>query len=115
MLSSYISRIDDVKMKHFCHIDIINYILSDFSAKCKHNHVSFEYTIEIEDIKTDMNLFAPILSNALDNALNAQKELIKSQRHVKILTCRNIFFLSSCQTVGFNYYFITLSLIQFSS
>lgn len=85
MLSSYIARIDDVKMKRYCHIDIINYILSDFSAKCKHNHVSFEYTIEIEDMKADENLFAPILSNALDNALNAQKQLSRNKRRVKMV------------------------------
>ena len=85
MLSSYISRIENTRMEHFCNIDAIDYVLADFAAKCKSNHVDFIHTIEIADFKLDKNIFASVLSNALDNALNAQKELPFDSRKIKLV------------------------------
>lgn len=85
MLSSYFSRIENTRMEHFCNIDTIDYVLVDFAAKCKSNHIDFIHTIEIADFELDKNLFASILSNSLDNALNAQKDLPESSRMVKLM------------------------------
>lgn len=85
MLASYTSHIENTRMQHFCNIDTINYVLSDFAAKCKLNCVDFIHKVEIEELKLDINMFASILSNSLDNALNAQKDLAEASRRVKLL------------------------------
>lgn len=85
MLSSYLSRIENTKIEHFCNIDTIDYVLADFAGKCNLEHVDFVHTIEISNFGLDKNLFASILSNALDNALNAQKELPEGSRKVKLI------------------------------
>lgn len=85
MITAYSSLIDGTKIEHFCKIDTINYVLSDFNTKCKANQVSFHWTVELTDFIIDEILFSSILSNALDNALNAQKYLAPSERHIKLL------------------------------
>lgn len=85
MLASYTSHIANTRLQHFCNIDTINYVLSDFAAKCQCNGVNFIHKVELSELKIDSNMFASILSNSLDNALNAQKELDESSRRVKLL------------------------------
>lgn len=85
MLASYTSHIENTRMQHFCNIDTLNYVLSDFAAKCKLNSVEFIHRVELAELKVDINMFASILSNSLDNALNAQKNLAESSRKVNLL------------------------------
>lgn len=85
MISTYTKRIQSVKMKQFCSQDIINYVLSDYSDRFEQNEISFSCTVALEHFDMDPNLFAPILSNALDNALNAQEKLEPSKRSVRLL------------------------------
>lgn len=96
MLASYTSYIENTRMQRFCNIDTINYVLSDFAAKCKLNNVEFIHKVEIEELQIDINMFASILSNSLDNALNAQKNLAETSRKVKLLlkTSRDKLLLS---------------------
>ena len=111
MLASYISRIENTRMEHFCNIDTIDYVLADFAAKCKSNHVDFSHTIDIADFRLDKNLFASILSNSLDNALNAQKDLpedsrkvilvLKTANHKLLLSVENPFFQRPVFSDGF--------------
>lgn len=56
-----------------------------FSTKCNSQNVRFIYTIELEELTVDEVLFSSILSNALDNALNAQKELSVSLRTIRLI------------------------------
>lgn len=84
MLASYTSYIENTRIQRFCNIDTINYVLSDFAAKCKSNHVTFTHKVKIDDLCVDINTFASILSNALDNALNAQKDLTEASRKVSL-------------------------------
>ena len=85
LISSYVLNIERTKPKRFCENDMINYILSDFCTKCDIFAVDFEYTIEPEKIPEDEMVFASILSNALDNALNAQKKFLADQRQIKLM------------------------------
>lgn len=85
MISSFTSHIDGTKLQHFCKNDTINYVLSDFAAKCKANDIPFSYTIKLLDIPKDEILFLSILSNALDNALNAQISLPQSSRFIDLM------------------------------
>lgn len=92
----YLSRMPSTKVQHFCKIDTINYILSDFAAKCQAEKVAFVHKVELDALPFDINMVAAILSNALDNTLNAQKPLEESQRSVKLLlkTANNKLLLS---------------------
>lgn len=84
MLASTSSRIEKASIQHFCNIDIFNYILSDFTAKCSANEITFTYKVELESVSIDANLFASILLNVLDNAYNAQLQLPNSSRKVNL-------------------------------
>ena len=85
MLASYTSHIENTRMQHFCNNDTLNYVLSDFAAKCKLNSIEFIHRVELAELKVDINMFASILSNSLDNALNAQKNLAESSQKVNLL------------------------------
>lgn len=85
MISSYCGRIDGTKLEHFCENDIINYVLSDFSEKCRFKNIPFHHVVELEVLHVDEMLFGSILSNALDNALNAQEKLPDGCRNVKVM------------------------------
>ena len=85
MISSFTSHIEGTKIERFCKNDVMNYVLSDFAEKCKTNHVRFSYIIKFNDITKDEILFASILSNALDNALNAQHELSEDARYIELM------------------------------
>ena len=63
----------------------INYILSDFAARCEELHTNFLYQVELGALSCDEIMFSTIVSNALDNALNAQKNLPEKDRKVKVL------------------------------
>jgi sensor histidine kinase regulating citrate/malate metabolism len=58
--------------------------LSDFAAKCHSKDISFLHTVELNDIYVDEILFASILSNALDNALNAQTQVPIAERQIRL-------------------------------
>lgn len=85
IISSYSSHIEGTKVEYFCKKDAVNYVLSDFAAKCRAKNVVFTYTIEVDEMKTDEILFSSILSNALDNALNAQEGLGEGMRNIRLM------------------------------
>ncbi len=85
MISYYAGRVESTGIKRFCKFDTINYILSDFNSKCASAEVNFVHKIELEKIKVDEILLASIISNALDNALNSQKQLPKEKRRVQMV------------------------------
>ena len=84
MISTYTSRIEGTKIKRFCKAELINYVLSDFEARCGAEDIEFKSTIEIGELGTDEMMFSSILSNALDNALNAQMNLAACEREVEV-------------------------------
>ena len=85
MIQSYISRIEGTTVQHFCENDYINYVLSDFSSKCKAASIPFTCDVEIGTLNVDEMLFCSILSNALDNALNAQNALPNDKRNIRLM------------------------------
>lgn len=85
VISSYVSYIDETKLERFCMNDTINYVQSDFAARFAAEKIKFNYTVEIGEITIDEVLFSSILSNALDNALNAQKEIPTEQRSIRLM------------------------------
>ncbi len=85
IIASYASHVEGTKLEHFCKNDTVNYVLSHFAAKCSSSDVRFIYTVELDELMVDEILFSSILSNALDNALNAQKDLSVSMRSIHLM------------------------------
>lgn len=85
LIASYSDHIEGTALVHFCSNDTVNYVLSDFSAKCAAKQVRFLYTVDLKQLHVDEILFASILSNALDNALNAQEDVTAEQRVIQLM------------------------------
>jgi len=85
MISAFVERVDKASVHRYCNNDTINYILSNYENKCKEQNINFQVNIEIEDFSADEFLFASIISNALDNAFNAQIDLPLPERNIKVM------------------------------
>ena len=85
LINSYTEQVDRSKPTRFCSNDTVNYVLSDFAAKCEAHEVKFLHSIGVINIDETDVMFASILSNALDNALNTVIELPKEQRTVSLM------------------------------
>ena len=85
MIDSHIRRIDGTVYRRFCENDMLNYVLSDYYARCQADAVAFHYQLEVVRLGTDEVMFCSILSNALDNALNAQMLLPEDKRSIRLL------------------------------
>lgn len=84
MLLRYLDEVDKTVVRRFCENDIVNYVVSDYCSRCEKASVSFKPIVEMKMIEIDEPLFASLLSNALDNALNAQRELPAEDRQIKM-------------------------------
>ena len=80
LIQAYASRTNVAPLQRFCSDSTINYILSDFSEKCQAKQIAFTRVIQVDE-----TLFASILSNALDNALNAQAAFEPQQRSIRLM------------------------------
>lgn len=85
MISGFADGVASTAVRRYCENALINYVLSDCAAKCQAAQIRFSPTVELEELVIDEVMFSSILSNALDNSINAQKELPPSQRSIKVL------------------------------
>lgn len=85
MIDAHIARIDGTKLKRYCNNDIVNCVISDYAARCEKKSVSFCCDVALEELTVDEIMFSSILSNALDNALNAQRLLPCDKRSIKLM------------------------------
>lgn len=86
LLERHMEGIEGTVVHRYCDSDIINYILSDFRERCERAEVQFSAKVSLaEDAGFDELLLASLLSNALDNALNAQYELVGESRNIKVV------------------------------
>lgn len=85
MINSQLAHIDGTKLTRYCSNDIVNYVLSDYASRCSEKSVDFNCTVKLEELAVDEIMFSSILSNALDNALNAQKYLSPEKRSIRLM------------------------------
>jgi len=85
IISGFTSYIDSTVVQHYCSNATVNYILSDYAARCSAEEVEFAANVNLNELPADEIIFSSILSNALDNALNAQLELPREKRRIKVL------------------------------
>lgn len=82
LISSYIDEIDSTTVKKYCSNDIINYVFSSYAEKCQKHHILFDVKINVDEITINELLLSSLLSNILDNAINAQLAMPQSQRKI---------------------------------
>lgn len=85
LISGYVAQVDSVSLHRYCQNDTLNYILSNYESKCRNTGISFQADIALEEIFVDEIMFSSILSNALDNAVNAQIGLAEESRQIKVM------------------------------
>lgn len=85
LIAGYTTLVDSASVHRYCENDTLNYILTNFESKCREANVAFHTTIEIDGLRVNEIMFSSIISNALDNALNAQSELPQDQRQIQLL------------------------------
>ena len=85
IIAGFSSRIESTCVHAYCGNTIINYILSDCATKCRESEIDFSATVMLSELSVDEIMFSSILSNALDNALKAQKDLPKNRRSIQLL------------------------------
>ena len=84
-ISGFVKQVESASLHRYCKNDTINYILANFQNRCKEQEIDFLITIEIEDLPVDEILFSSIISNALENAVNAQEGLPVTERFIKLM------------------------------
>lgn len=85
MISSYVSNIEATAVKKFCSNTTINYVISAFAKKCDEQEIELICQISIGELTCDETILASIISNALDNAVNALQQLSSSQRKIELM------------------------------
>ena len=85
LISGYVAQVESASLRRYCQNDTINYILTNFESKCGKAGVDFHVNLDLEALRVDEIMFSSILSNALDNALNAQLKLPEGQRQIKLM------------------------------
>lgn len=83
-LSGLTAQIDATIVRRYCDMPAINYILLAFADKCQKANIAFSASVQLTEPVFDEIIFASILSNALDNAYNAQMQLSENQRKVRL-------------------------------
>ena len=85
LLQGYVEQVDATVVSRYCRSETINYLLSAFAARCQQQQIVFLPTVEQSGEFPDAVLFSAILSNALENALNAQAELPADRRSIRLV------------------------------
>ena len=85
IVESLTHRIQATTLQRFCTNDMVNHILSSYVEKCGNLKIKLDTDIHLESLQTDEIIFCSILSNALDNAVNAVKDLPSERRRISFM------------------------------
>ena len=85
MISSFIDRIETTTINTYCQNPTLNYIISAFAEKCRKLQFELECQIDVVSIACDEIMFSTIISNGLDNAINAQELLPIQERRIYLM------------------------------
>lgn len=73
LISGFSKQADASSVTRYCGNDTLNYVLSDYAARCRGNGIRFQSVIELGELTVDELFFSTILANAL-NAQNGQNK-----------------------------------------
>lgn len=84
-LKEITETVSQTKMKRFCSNKIVNTVLSFYEEKCKSIDINLETKIVVpENLPFDDIEFTSILSNALENAINAVSKPIEKEKNIQV-------------------------------
>ncbi len=89
LIAGFITHIDATIVARYCKNDTLNYVLSSYVAKCEQYQVHLTLDVQIDEIAIDEIILSSLLTNVFENALNAQLELPKEKRKIKILITKS--------------------------
>lgn len=84
MISVYIDNVYGAQVKKYCGNTTLNYIISSYAQKCNEHNIAFSCKITADEINCDEVMLSTIISNALDNAINAQLSLPEEKRTIRL-------------------------------
>ena len=82
MIRNYTDSIDSTAIRRYSTNPMLNSVLSNYASRYEKEQIPFVCSVQTETLPVDEAMFCSVLSNALDNALNAQLELPVNQRNV---------------------------------
>ena len=83
LISGYRTQIDETSISRYCLNEMLNYVLVNYELKCRQNNIDCVIDVKIEGVLIpDELLLLNIISNGMDNAINAQMELDKKERRI---------------------------------
>lgn len=85
MISSFIDRIEATTINTYCQNPTLNYIISTFAERCRKLQFELECQIDVVSIACDEIMLSTIISNGLDNAINAQELLPIPERKIYLM------------------------------
>ncbi len=85
IISDFVEEIDSTVIRQYCENEPLNYVLSSYAHKCEALKIQLKTDVKLESFELDDNMFCSIVLNALDNALNAVKDLPESERIIHLL------------------------------
>ena len=85
LISGYGARVDATAIKRYCENDAVNYVLASYETRCRELNVNFIINVNMGAMLLDEAELISILSNALDNALNAQQDLPADMRSIRLM------------------------------
>ena len=84
IIKGFSSTIEATVVKRYCSNATVNTVLSSFEERCRTARIKFQVSVTLGEISVDEIFLASILSNALENAFNAQSELPEEERFIKL-------------------------------
>lgn len=90
VINSYNISIENTKRKRFCNDPLINSVLEYYQQQCINNNINFKTKINNfeEILKISSNEIVVVISNCLDNAINASLK-IPNNRYVSFIFLNN--------------------------
>lgn len=90
IINSYNISIENTKRKRFCSDPLINSVLEYYQQQCMNNNINFKTKINNfeEILKIPTNEIVVVISNCLDNAINASLK-IPNNRYVSFIFLNN--------------------------
>ena len=85
LISAYSDNIESTVVKKYCSNNMLNYTLSSFADRCTENNTTFVCRVDVDDISCDEIMLSGIISNAMDNAINAQQAVPQKQRRIQLI------------------------------
>lgn len=85
LISAYISRIESTDIHRYCENDTLNYIIANCEDTCRELNIKFNVSVDVQELTIDITSFSTIVSNALENAINAQKLLPEKDRKIRFM------------------------------